>query len=49
VNAAFGVRWFDDRITTSIKTTNLGNVEAQQHIFGDIIRRQVVGEVRFQF
>jgi outer membrane receptor protein involved in Fe transport len=49
VNAAFGVRWLDERITTSIKVTNLGNQEVQQHIFGDILKRQVVGEVRFGF
>ena len=29
--------------------TNLGNQEVQQHIFGDIMKRQVVGEVRFTF
>jgi outer membrane receptor protein involved in Fe transport len=49
VNAAFGVRWLDDKVTTSIKLTNLGNQEVQQHIFGDIVKRQVVGEVRFAF
>jgi iron complex outermembrane receptor protein len=49
VNGAFGVRWLDGKVTTSIKAANLGNQEVQQHIFGDIIRRQVVGEVRFQF
>ncbi len=49
VNAAAGVRWFDDRVTTSLKITNLGNSEIQQHIFGDILRRQILGEVRFTF
>jgi hypothetical protein len=49
VNAGFGVRWADERITTGIKVTNLGNEEVQQHIFGDILRRSVVGEVRFGF
>ena len=49
VNAAFGVRWFGDRVTTSLKVTNVGNSEVQQHIFGDILRRQVVGEARFTF
>ena len=49
VNAAVGVRWLDDRVTTSLKVTNLGNQEVQQHIFGDIVKRQVVGEVRFGF
>jgi outer membrane receptor protein involved in Fe transport len=49
VNGAFGVRWFDDRITTSIKVNNLANEEVQQHIFGDIMKRQVLGEARFAF
>jgi hypothetical protein len=38
-----------DRVVTSLKVTNLGNAEVQQHIFGDILRRQVVGEARFSF
>ena len=49
VNATVGVRWLDDRITTSLKVTNLGNQEVQQHIFGDIMRRQLVGELRVGF
>ena len=49
VNAGFGVRWADDRVTTSIKVTNLANQEFMQHIFGDVLKRQVVGEVRVAF
>ena len=49
VNGTFGVRWYDNRITTSLKITNLGNQQVQQHIFGDILKRQVVGEVRVGF
>jgi hypothetical protein len=49
VNGAFGVRWMGDRITTSIKVNNLGNQEVQQHIFGDIMKRQVVGDARIAF
>jgi outer membrane receptor protein involved in Fe transport len=49
VNGAIGYRWFNETIVTSLKLTNIGNQEIQQHIFGDILRRQVVGEVRFQF
>jgi iron complex outermembrane receptor protein len=49
VNGAVGVRWADERVTTSLKVTNLGNEEVQQHIFGDVMKRQVVGEVRFSF
>jgi outer membrane receptor protein involved in Fe transport len=49
VNGAFGVRWLDDRITTSLKVNNLANQEVQQHIFGDFMKRQVMGEARFAF
>jgi iron complex outermembrane receptor protein len=49
VNGAIGYRWYNDTIVTSLKLTNIGNQEVQQHIFGDILRRQVVGEVRFGF
>ena len=41
------------KVKTQLKTagamTNIGNQEVQQHIFGDILKRQVVGEVRFGF
>lgn len=50
VNGGFGVKWGkNDRLTTSIKATNLANDDVQQHVFGDIIKRQVVGELRVQF
>jgi outer membrane receptor for ferrienterochelin and colicins len=49
VNLGFGVKWMQDRMVTSLKVNNLLNNEVQQHIFGDIIKRQVVGEVRYQF
>jgi iron complex outermembrane receptor protein len=49
VNGAFGVRWLDDRLTTSIKINNLANEDVQQHIFGDFMKRQVIGEARFAF
>jgi outer membrane receptor protein involved in Fe transport len=49
VNAGFGVRWLGDKLTTSLKVTNLANEEVLQHIFGDITKRQVVGELRVTF
>ena len=49
VNGGFGVRWAGDRLTTSIKATNLANQAVQQHIFGDILKRQIVGELRVPF
>ena len=42
-------RWNDGRVTTSIKSTNLFNETIQQHIFGDLLRRSVTAEVRFDF
>ena len=47
VNGSFGVRWNNGAVTTLLKVTNLFNQNIQQHIFGDILRRTVVGEVRF--
>jgi len=49
INAGFGVRWGGERAVTSIKVTNLANEEVMQHIFGDVLKRQVVGEVRLTF
>ena len=47
VNGSFGMKWNSGAITTLIKVTNLFNQSIQQHIFGDILRRTVTGEVRF--
>lgn len=50
VNAGLGVKWGTrDRVVTSIKVTDLGNQEIHQHVFGDITKRQVVGELRGSF
>jgi hypothetical protein len=49
VNGSFGVRLAEDRVTASIRFVNLNNDDAQQHVFGDIIKRQIVGEVRYRF
>lgn len=49
VDVSFGRRWLDGTITTTIKVSNLFNEEIQQHIFGDIIKRAVNFEVRFDF
>ena len=49
VNLGFGVKWMQDRLVTSLKITNLANSEVQQHIFGDILKRQVIGELRYGF
>jgi outer membrane receptor protein involved in Fe transport len=49
VNGSFGVKWMGGRMTTMVKVTNLLNQDIQQHVFGDIIKRSIVGEVRFAY
>jgi outer membrane receptor protein involved in Fe transport len=49
VNGGFGVKWMGNRLTTSVKGTNLANQTIQQHVFGDIIKRSVVAELRVNF
>ena len=46
VNGSFGVRWANGRVTTLVRGTNLFNRSIQQHVFGDIVKASVVGEVR---
>jgi iron complex outermembrane receptor protein len=47
VNGSFGMKWSAGKITTLVKVTNIFNSDIQQHVFGDIIKRQGVFEVRF--
>jgi iron complex outermembrane receptor protein len=54
VNASFGVRWMDGKLTTTLKGTNIFNADNSQggilqHNFGDIITRTIVGELRLNF
>lgn len=49
INGAFGVRFAGDRITTTLKVINLTDEDIQSHVFGDFLKRQVIGELRFQF
>lgn len=49
VDAAVGVRSADGSMTVGVRATNLLNRVAQQHVFGDLIRRTVTGEIRFSF
>ncbi|MPY88242.1 MAG: TonB-dependent receptor [Luteitalea sp.] len=50
VNGAFGVKWgARGQYVTSVKVTNLFNDEIQQHVFGDVIKRQIVAELRTSF
>lgn len=47
VNGTVGVKWANGKVTTLVKATNLLDQDIQQHVFGDLLRRTVVGEVRF--
>jgi hypothetical protein len=49
LNGSFGVRWARGRVSTSIKGTNLLNKDIQQHIFGDILKRSLVGEIKVTY
>ncbi len=49
VNASFGVKWNEGRITTMVKCTNLLNEDVQQHIFGDILKRSVQLELKLKY
>lgn len=50
INGSFGVRFgTNDRMQLMLKGTNLANDDIQQHVFGDIIKRQFAGELRINF
>ena len=49
LNGSFGVKWAGGKIMTLVKGTNLTDQSIQQHVFGDIIKRSVVAELRFTY
>jgi len=49
VDASAGLHSSDDTITAAVRVTNVLNDGEQQHVFGDLIRRTVVGELRVTF
>ena len=49
INGGFGLRWMDNQLTTSVKVINLANQDVQQHVFGDVMKRQIIGEVKVGF
>ena len=48
VNATFGVKWMQNKLATLVKINNLLNEDVQQHVFGDILKRMVVFEVKIR-
>ncbi len=49
LNGTVGRSFHNGRYTWLVKGTNLANSKIQQHIFGDVIRRRVVTEIRAKF
>ena len=49
VNATLGVNLLEGRLKPAIRVINLLNQEIQQHIFGDVLRRQLIGQLRYRF
>jgi hypothetical protein len=47
LNATLGVKLAEGKVRVSLKGTNLANEKIQQHIFGDILRRSLVAELRY--
>ena len=41
-----GLKFQNGRYSAALKITNLANQEIQQHVFGDIIKRSVLGEFK---
>jgi outer membrane receptor protein involved in Fe transport len=49
VNGSIGAKWAGGKLITTLKTTNLTNQQVQQHIFGDVIKRAVMADMRISF
>ena len=50
VNVGGRVQWGENgRYTAMVKISNLANTPVQTHVFGDILKRQVSGELRVRF
>ena len=49
VNATLAVNLMEGQFQPSIRVINLLNQEIQNHIFGDVLRRQVIGGLRYRF
>ena len=48
VNLTLGARWQGGQYQAALKLTNVGNREVQSHIFGDVVKRQIVGEFKIK-
>ena len=48
VNAGVSVRLYGNNATAGIKIRNLGNEPVQNHVFGDLLKRQILFELRLR-
>jgi outer membrane receptor protein involved in Fe transport len=46
INGSVGAKWSGGRYTTTLKVVNLTNKQILQHVFADVSRRQIIGELR---
>jgi len=49
INTTVGVRFAGGKYMLMLKVNNLANEMIQNHVFGDLLKRQIVGELRFRF
>lgn len=49
VNASLGVKFVEGKVTLSVKGINIFDETVQQHVYGDILKRQFYGELRLLF
>jgi len=47
LNAMLGMRFGDGKVAVTLKGTNLTNEAILQHIYGDLLKRSLVAELRF--
>ena len=49
VNATLAMNLLEGRVQPSVRVINLLNQEIQNHVFGDVLRRQIIGGLRYRF
>ncbi|MFN8060952.1 MAG: TonB-dependent receptor [Vicinamibacterales bacterium] len=49
LNTYFGVKFASGHLTASLKAVNLTNETIQQHVFGDLLKRSLMGELKVRF
>jgi outer membrane receptor protein involved in Fe transport len=49
VNVSAGLRWGSGKYIIMLKVANLANTAVQNHVWGDILKRQISGEFRARF